>query len=60
MMFLDSPSQFASVEKWKAWREELNKLNPYDKTVVAEKKRAERIISQRQNPIERHHKPIPD
>lgn len=60
MLFLDSPSQFAPVSTWEAWREELNKLNPHDKTVVAEKMRAERTIARRKEPVVRPHKPIPD
>jgi len=59
MLFLESPSQFAPVSKWEAWAERLNTFNPHDKTVVAEKKRAARIIGQLRNPRKIEHKPIP-
>mgnify|MGYP001547919695 CR=1 FL=1 len=59
MMFLESPSQFAPVSKWEAWSERLKTFNPHDKTVVAEKQRAERIIARHRNPREIQHKPIP-
>lgn len=45
MMFLDSPSQLAPSTEWQAWRLRLNKLNPHDSTVVAEKLRADRMVA---------------
>lgn len=44
ILFLESPSQIAPSSEWKAWRERLNKLNPHNRSVVEEKKRADRII----------------
>ena len=46
MKFLESPSPVASVATWERWAARLNKLNPHDKTVIAEKQRAQRIIEQ--------------
>ena len=44
MLFIDSPSLLAPVAVWQAYAERLNALNPHDRTVVAEKARAQRII----------------
>lgn len=45
MMFIDSPSQFAPVEKWQAYLQRLARLNQGDSTVVSETARAKRIIA---------------
>lgn len=45
MMFIDSPSQFAPVEKWQAYLQRLSRLNQGDSTVVSETSRAKRIIA---------------
>ncbi len=52
MMFLESPSLFAPVSKWEAWAKRLNAFNSHDKTVVAEKERAKKMIALLSKPVE--------
>lgn len=51
MMLLDGPSQFAPVETWQAWRKRLELLNPHDRTVAAEIRRADKIIERLTTPV---------
>ncbi len=44
MMFLESPSQLAPIEVWLQWAQRLETFNARDKTVIAEKLRAQEII----------------
>jgi hypothetical protein len=45
MMFLDSPSQLAPAQEWKAYVARLDDLDARDVTVIAEKERAGRILA---------------
>jgi hypothetical protein len=44
MMFLDSPSPIAPVSEWLKWVQRLEKLDPHDATVIAEKARSQRLL----------------
>lgn len=59
MMLLESPSQAAPISKWIEWAERLKTFNPHDRTVVEEKKRAQRVIALLNQPKEVADETIP-
>lgn len=60
MTLLDSPSQFAPLWKWEAWAQRLNTFNPHDRTVVAEKEHANKMIAILREPVDDSGEFIPD
>ncbi len=44
MLFINSPSPLAPVDVWEKYIEQLNNMNPNEKTVIQEKLRAKNII----------------